>query len=124
MAAPRVAKSSLATMSSAPKTTAPSTPRAAIAEESAAILPPLIRQTLRSICVGLAAAAAFTAALIGLDVGGIGALIARSDVGVMAGVLLFAGLGGSFAAAQVAIDIFMSGGGEDEKGEKPRRIGD
>lgn len=51
-------------------------------------MPQLVRLYIRSVLIGLAVAGAFTAALIGFDVAGIGGLILRSDIGWMAIAML------------------------------------
>ena len=74
-------------------------------------MPELIKIILRNAAIGFAIAALFVALLISLDVGGLGSLIANSDVGIGAALLLFFLLGLTFGSAQIGFAIMLEGSG-------------
>ena len=84
-------------------------------------MPQLVRLYVHSVLVGLAVAAAFTAALIAFDVAGIGGLIWRSDIGLVAVAMLVMFNTVVFSGVQFGIRI-MSLARDDDSG--PRGRGD
>lgn len=79
-------------------------------------MPQLIRLYIQSVAIGFGLSAAFAAALIGLDVMGIGHLILNSSVGWIAALMLVMFNGIIFAAVQFGIRIMLMA--EDD--EAPR----
>ncbi len=70
-------------------------------------MPELIKILLRNAAIGFAIAAIFVASLIFGDVGGLGSLIATSDAGLGAALLLFFLLGLTFGSAQIGFAIML-----------------
>jgi hypothetical protein len=68
-------------------------------------MPELVRLYIRSVALGFAIAAAFTAGLVWWDVAGIGHLILGSDIGVVAALMLVVFNGIVFSAVQFAFGI-------------------
>lgn len=79
-------------------------------------MPKLIRLYIESVAVGLAISAAFTGALLWLDVAGLGHLVMASDIGWVAVMMLVVFNGIVFAAVQFAVRIM----GMAESDEGPR----
>lgn len=98
-------------------------------------MPALIKLLLRHAAIGFGAAAIFVSALLISDTGGIGTLVARSDMAALAVFLLTFFTGLTFASAQMGFAV-MSGDGMKDRGprggqtvirlrlEAPRRDGD
>ena len=78
-------------------------------------MPPLIRLYIRHCAIGFALSAAFVGLLFAFDVANLWTLVSRSDVGLMAAVMLFMGNGIVFAGVQFGITI-MRMGEDDEAG--------
>jgi hypothetical protein len=68
-------------------------------------MPELIRLYIRSVALGFAISAAFTAGLVWWDVAGIGHLILGSDIGLVAAAMLIVFNGIVFSAVQFAFSI-------------------
>jgi TRAP-type C4-dicarboxylate transport system permease small subunit len=77
-------------------------------------MPELVRLYIRSVAVGFAISAAFTAGLIWWDVAGIGNLILGSDIGWIAAAMLVFFNGIVFSAVQFAVRIMAMA--EDDQG--------
>jgi hypothetical protein len=68
-------------------------------------MPKLIRLYILNVAMGFAVAAAFVAALIVLNVAGIGHLVMGSDMGVVAALMLWMFHGVIFAGVQFAVAV-------------------
>jgi len=79
-------------------------------------MPELVRLYIRSVALGFAISAAFTAGLIWWDVAGIGHLILGSDIGLVAAVMMVVFNGIVFSAVQFAFKIMSMA--EDDDGPK------
>lgn len=80
-------------------------------------MPKLVRLYIQSVALGFLISAAFTAALVWLDVAGIGHLILGSDIGWVAAVMLVVFNGIVFSAVQFSIRVMgMADRDEDPKG--------
>jgi hypothetical protein len=79
-------------------------------------MPELVRLYIRSVALGFAISAAFTAGLVWWDVAGIGHLILGSDIGLVAAVMLVVFNGIIFSAVQFAFKIMAMA--EDDSGPK------
>ncbi|HMO08266.1 MAG TPA: hypothetical protein PKD10_11560 [Paracoccaceae bacterium] len=82
-------------------------------------MPQLVRLYIHSVLVGLAAAAAFTAALIAFDVAGIGGLIWRSDMGFVAVAMLVLFNTVVFSGVQFGIRVMAMAEERNEGGGGP-----
>jgi hypothetical protein len=69
------------------------------------LMPKLVRLYIQSVATGLAVSAAFTAGLLGMDVGGLGHLVMGSSIGWVAVLMLVAFNGIVFSAVQFAIRV-------------------
>lgn len=76
-------------------------------------MPKLVRLYIQSVAIGFAISAAFTAGLLGLNVGGIGHLVTGSDIGWVAALMLVVFNGIVFSAVQFAFRIM--GMAEDDE---------
>ncbi|MES2816321.1 MAG: hypothetical protein V4720_15590 [Pseudomonadota bacterium] len=76
-------------------------------------MPKLVRLYIESVAVGLAISAAFTGALLWLDVGGLGHLVMASDIGWVAVMMLVMFNGIVFAAVQFAVRIMGMADSDD-----------
>ncbi len=76
-------------------------------------LPKVVRFYIRQTLIGYALAAIFVAALLFLDVARLGSLIATSDVGAMAVLLLWFFHGIVFSGAQFGIALWLDAETED-----------
>ena len=86
-------------------------------------MPKLVRLYLQSIVVGLALSVLFLAALIWLDIGGLGGLILGSDTGLVAAAMLIVFNGIIFAGAQFAYVITrMADHGHGPRGGRAVRL--
>lgn len=79
-------------------------------------MPKLIRLYIQSVAIGFGLSAAFAAALVWLDVMGVGRLILGSDMGLVAAAMLVVFNGIIFAGVQFGIRISMLA--EDEDGPR------
>jgi hypothetical protein len=79
-------------------------------------MPELVRLYIRSVALGFAISATFTAGLVWWDVAGIGHLILGSDIGLVAAVMLVVFNGIIFSAVQFAFKIMAMA--EDDSGPK------
>jgi TRAP-type C4-dicarboxylate transport system permease small subunit len=79
-------------------------------------MPDLIRLYLRSVALGFAISAAFTAGLVWWDVAGIGHLILGSDIGWIAAAMMVVFNGIVFSAVEFAVRIMAMA--EDDAGPK------
>jgi hypothetical protein len=77
-------------------------------------MPELIRLYVRSVAVGFAVSAVFTAGLIWWDVAGIGHLILGSDIGAIAALMMVVFNGIVFSAVQFGFRIMAMA--EDDAG--------
>ena len=68
-------------------------------------MPRLVRLYIESVVLGFVISAGFTAGLLWLDVAGLGHLIATSDIGWIAVVMLVVFNGIVFAAVQFAVRV-------------------
>jgi TRAP-type C4-dicarboxylate transport system permease small subunit len=68
-------------------------------------MPELVRLYIRSVALGFAIAALFTAGLVWWDVAGIGHLILGSDIGIVAAMMMVVFNGIVFSAVQFAFRI-------------------
>jgi hypothetical protein len=80
-------------------------------------MPPLIRLYIRHCAIGFGLSAVFVGLLFAFDVANLWTLVSRSDVGVMAALMLFMGNGIVFAGVQFGITVMRMG--EDDA--PPRR---
>ncbi len=76
--------------------------------------PDLIRLYIKSCMIGFVLAALFVALLLGLDVMGLGGLVARSDVGLVAVLVLWLLNGIVFAGVQFAIAVMGLADDDDD----------
>ena len=80
-------------------------------------MPELVHLYIRSIVLGFAISAAFTAGLVWWDVAGIGHLILGSDIGWVAALMMIVFNGIVFSAVQFAFRIMaMAEDDEDKSG--------
>jgi TRAP-type C4-dicarboxylate transport system permease small subunit len=79
-------------------------------------MPDLVRLYIRSVALGFAISAAFTAGLVWWDVAGLGHLILGSDIGWIAAAMMVVFNGIVFAAVEFAIRIMAMA--EDDGGPK------
>jgi TRAP-type C4-dicarboxylate transport system permease small subunit len=79
-------------------------------------MPQLVRIYIQSVALGFTIAAAFTAALLWLDVAGIGRLVLGSDIGWIAVAMLVVFNGIVFSAVQFAIRIMAMAEGDGPQG--------
>ena len=68
-------------------------------------MPKLIRLYIVNVAIGFALSAIFLAAMIVMDVAGLGRLILGSDMGLMAALMIFVFQGVVFAGVQFAIAV-------------------
>jgi hypothetical protein len=76
-------------------------------------MPKLIRLYIVSVATGFALAAVFVALILWLDVARLGSLVANSDIGAIAVVLLVVFHGIIFAGVQFAIGVMRAGREDD-----------
>ena len=76
--------------------------------------PDLMRLYLRHCAVGFGVAAAFVAMLLWYDVARIGSLVANSDIGWLAVLLLWLLHGTIFGAVQFAVSIMLNAENDDD----------
>jgi hypothetical protein len=69
------------------------------------IMPKLVRLYIVNVAMGFALAAVFVAALVMLNVAGIGHLVMGSDMGIVAALMLWVFHGVVFAGVQFAIAV-------------------
>ncbi len=68
-------------------------------------MPQLVRLYIVNVAIGFAVAAVFVAALVEMDVAGIGRLVLQSDMGIVAALMLWVFHGVLFAGVQFAIAV-------------------
>lgn len=73
-------------------------------------LPKVVRLYIVQAAIGFALSAVFVAILLAADVAGLGGLVLRSDVGVLAILLLWVFNGIVFAGVQFGIAVMRMGG--------------
>ncbi len=76
-------------------------------------MPKLVRLYIQCVAVGFAISAAFTAALLWLDVAGLGHLVWTSDIGWVAVAMLVVFNGIVFSAVQFAVRVMGMAEAED-----------
>lgn len=81
-------------------------------------MPQLIRLYVTNVAIGFGLAAAFVAALIWLDVAGVGHLVLGSDMGIVAALMLWVFHGVLFAGVQLAIAAMGLGDDDAPRGGK------
>jgi hypothetical protein len=84
-------------------------------------MPPLVRLYIRHCAIGFGLSAVFVGLLFVFDVAKLWTLVSRSDVGVMAALMLFMGNGIVFAGVQFGITVMRMG--EDDDAAAPRPAG-
>lgn len=85
-------------------------------------MPKLVRLYIQCVAIGFAISAAFTAALLWLDVAGLGHLVWSSDIGWVAVAMLVVFNGIVFAAVQFAVRVMgMADPDEGPKGGRGAR---
>lgn len=77
-------------------------------------MPRIARFYIRNCLIGFGWAGVFVALLLWFDIAGLWSLISGSDVGVMAGFLLFFFNGIVFAGAQCSVAIMLMATGADD----------
>jgi hypothetical protein len=77
-------------------------------------MPPLIRLYIRHCAIGFLLSGVFVGALFAFDVANLWTLVSRSDVGLMAAVMLFMGNGIVFAGVQFGISVMRMGDDDEE----------
>lgn len=86
-------------------------------------MPELVRLYIRSVALGFAISALFTAGLVWWDVAGIGHLILGSDIGLVAAAMLVVFNGIVFAAVQFAFRVMAMADSDDGPvGGRPQRL--
>ncbi len=80
-------------------------------------MPKLIRLYITNVAIGFALSAAFLAALVWLDVAGLGRLILGSDMGLVAAAMIFMFQGVVFAGVQFGIAVMRMA---EVEGQGPR----
>ena len=81
-------------------------------------MPKLIRLYIVNVAFGFAVAAGFVAALVGLDVAGIGRLVMHSDMGIVAALMLWVFHGVLFAGVQFGIAVMGLADDDTPRGGK------
>ena len=76
-------------------------------------MPPLIRLYIRHCAIGFAVSAIFVGMLFAFDVANLWTLVSRSDVGLLATVMLFVGNGIVFAGVQFGISVMRMADDDD-----------
>lgn len=85
--------------------------------------PDLIKLYIKSCAIGFVLSAIFVALLLGLDVMGLGGLVARSDVGIVAVLMMWMLNGVVFASVQFAIAIMgMADKDDDDDSDKGMKM--
>lgn len=79
-------------------------------------MPKLVRLYIQCVAIGFAISAAFTVALIGWDVAGLGHLVWASDIGWVAVAMLVVFNGIVFSAVQFAIRVMALAEDDDTPG--------
>ena len=83
-------------------------------------MPPLIRLYIRHCAIGFGISAAFVGLLFAFDVANLWTLVSRSDVGLMAAIMLFVGNGIVFAGVQFGISVMRMTRDDDDIGRGKR----
>lgn len=76
-------------------------------------MPPLVRLYVRHCAIGFGLSAVFVGLLFAFDVARLWTLVSRSDMGVLAAVMLFMGNGIVFAGVQFGISVMRMGEDDD-----------
>ena len=76
-------------------------------------MPRLVRLYVRHCAIGFALSAVFVGLLFAFDVARLWTLVSRSDMGLLAAVMLFMGNGIVFAGVQFGISIMRMGEDDD-----------
>lgn len=85
--------------------------------------PDLIKLYIKSCAIGFVLSAVFVGLLLGFDVMGLGGLIARSDMAIVAILMMWVLNGVVFAGVQFAIAIMgMADDDDDDDNDKGRKI--
>ncbi len=84
-------------------------------------MPDLIKLLLRNAAIGFGAAAIFVALLLLTDTGGVGTLVANSDMGAVAVFMLTFFTGLTFGSAQMGFAV-MSAHRQDDRGGRGKRL--
>lgn len=82
-------------------------------------MPPLIRLYVRQSAIGFALSAVFVGLLFAFDIANLWTLVSRSDVGLMAALMLFVANGIVFAGVQFGITIMRMGEDDEPRGGQP-----
>ncbi|RYG89337.1 hypothetical protein EU803_17845 [Loktanella sp. IMCC34160] len=80
--------------------------------------PDLIKLYIRNVAIGFGLSAVFVALLLWFDIAGLGGLVARSDKGWIAVLMLFLSNGVIFAGVQFAFAVMSMA--EDDDDDEPR----
>lgn len=84
--------------------------------------PDLIKLYIKSCAIGFVLSAVFVGLLLGFDVMGLGGLIARSDMAIVAVLMMWVLNGVVFASVQFAIAIMGMADDDDDDNDKGRKI--
>lgn len=79
-------------------------------------MPYLVTFLMRHAAIGCALAVLFVGGLVGLDVGGLGKLVATSPDGLLAVALLTFGLAITFSSVQMGFAVMLLGDADDRGG--------
>lgn len=79
-------------------------------------MPKLVRLYIVNVAIGYALSAIFVAALVWLNIGGLGHLVLETRHGWIGGLMLFVSNGVIFAGAQFAIAVMRQAETEDRPG--------
>lgn len=79
-------------------------------------MPPLVRLYIRHCAIGFALSAVFVGLLFAFDVGRLWTLVSRSDMGLIAALMLFMGNGIVFAGVQFGITVMRMGEDDGPRG--------
>ena len=82
--------------------------------------PELIKLNIKSCAIGFVLSAIFVALMLGFDVTGLGELVARSDVGFVAVLMMWILNGVVFAGVQLAYVIMSMADDHDDDDNEPR----
>ncbi len=89
--------------------------------------PNLIKLYIKSCAIGFVLSAIFVGLLLGFDVMGLGGLVMRSDIGIIAAIMMWVFNGIVFAGVQFGIAIMGMADDDDDDDDKghrpPIRIG-
>lgn len=83
--------------------------------------PDLIKLYIRNVAIGFGLSAIFVGLLLWFNVGGLGGLVARSDMGWIAVLMLFLSNGVIFAGVQFAFAVMAMAEDDDDDGPQGGR---